>query len=147
MNIIEELKRAGLSGNLGKNNGKSDHIEIWVRDGFKCIYCDADLLSHPSLYFSAQLDHILPKNKYVFLSTIKENLVLACACCNSQLKHTFDPAKNINTTIESLEDFLSNRQNLLKESRRHVNDCMDKIKDSLEKVKQIKSQNIVNSFF
>jgi hypothetical protein len=61
--LVEKLHEAGLSGKYGEK-GKLSDVEVWVRDGFRCVYCQANLLEDRIRMATAQLDHILPKKSY-----------------------------------------------------------------------------------
>ena len=57
--------------------------EVFHRDKGYCQYCDTDLLSSFSTYFSAHADHILAVSAGG-LDTI-ENWKLACPTCNQSV--------------------------------------------------------------
>jgi len=67
---------AKLSGNWIH---KAERLAIYLRDGFKCVYCLRDL--HGANSFDVTLDHLLPRS----LGGRHEptNLVTACRSCNS----------------------------------------------------------------
>lgn len=59
------------------------------RAGFKCAYCDRDLLASVNDYKSWQEDHIVPlsaggKNE-------EENIVISCRTCNVNVKAKWNP--------------------------------------------------------
>ena len=59
-------------------------LAVWLRNGCKCAYCDRDLLESRAItYFFSDRDHILPKSKYPSLVSDPNNLVPACAACNT----------------------------------------------------------------
>jgi 5-methylcytosine-specific restriction endonuclease McrA len=68
----------------GKTGGgwitKTRRLAVYLRDGFTCIYCLADL--HGADPRDITLDHIEPKvngrNHH------ESNLITACRCCNSK---------------------------------------------------------------
>ena len=57
--------------------------KLWVQSKGKCQYCGEDLLQSPTLYFSGDVDHLLPKNKHCEVENIEENFILSCRFCNS----------------------------------------------------------------
>lgn len=54
---------------------------VWVRAGFRCEYCDCDLLADHSKYRLADVDHILPKSRFGEPSSTL-GLALCCRYCN-----------------------------------------------------------------
>ena len=60
--LVDDLRKAGLAGKYGEESNP-EHVKIWVRDGFHCVYCDTYLLADRIRLSSAQFDHILPKFK------------------------------------------------------------------------------------
>jgi 5-methylcytosine-specific restriction endonuclease McrA len=56
---------------------------VFARDKGYCRYCDADLLANFSVYFSAQVDHVVAVVAQG--SDDLSNLVLACPTCNQAL--------------------------------------------------------------
>ena len=65
-------------------------IRVYERDGYTCVYCRRECVAHIAglpgptgdLYPIATIDHIIPKCRGG--SNRFENLVTACARCNSQ---------------------------------------------------------------
>ena len=70
----------------GKGSGwitRKRRLAIYLRDGFKCVYCTADLTqANPR---EVTLDHIKPRCKGG--SHKAKNLITACITCNSQRQH------------------------------------------------------------
>jgi len=60
--------------------------EVFCRDNGRCQYCNADLLCSFSTYWSATVDHVIPRCENG--SDDKENLKLACPACNAILSRT-----------------------------------------------------------
>ncbi len=120
--LVDLLWESGLSGKAHlSQKGDSRHVRLWVRDEFKCAYCDEPLLTDLIRFFSAQLDHLLPKSKYPHLEDIEGNWVLACFPCN-QLKRAFDPWKEFNgpETKPERGDVLVNRGVLIEVCRKYL---------------------------
>lgn len=109
--FVSKLWESGLSGKAHLDQkGDLRHARLWVRDEFKCAYCDEPLLFDFIRFFSSQLDHLLPQAKYPHLKDVEENWVLACFPCN-QLKRAFDPWKELKglETIPDRSELLANR--------------------------------------
>lgn len=66
------------------------HHKIWQqvfeRDNGKCQYCDSDLLSSFSTYWSATVDHVVAVS--VGGDDNHENLKLCCTGCNGLLSRS-----------------------------------------------------------
>ena len=57
-------------------------IDVWIRDGFRCVYCDADLLATVDAYrYGWAHDHLIPRS--ISPDDSPSNIVLACSACNS----------------------------------------------------------------
>lgn len=64
----------------------------YVESNGKCVYCGVDLLNNLSTYFSADIDHLLPKSRYPEFKSWGENWVLSCRACNAmKSKMDIDP--------------------------------------------------------
>lgn len=57
------------------------NAQVAVAAGFRCEYCDLDMLKSLESYYSWQIDQIVPSGGYA-----TENCALACRTCN-HLKH------------------------------------------------------------
>lgn len=69
-------------------------LEVWLRDGCKCVYCGRDMLeSRDITYYFWCAEHLLPVHKHEHLKDAIWNQVLGCRACN-QLKQRFDPAND-----------------------------------------------------
>ena len=56
----------------------------YLRARGRCEYCGCDLLRDRLGYASANVDHLLPKEKYDdHIIERQENCILSCSCCNS----------------------------------------------------------------
>jgi len=120
--LIEDLRKAGLSGKYGEPSNPR-WVKIWVRDDFHCVYCNAYLLADRISLSSAQIDHILPKSKYPQFRDLPENTVLSCFCCN-QIKRAFDPLSKCTDDIAkklSQNNFRDYREELIDKCRKFVN--------------------------
>jgi hypothetical protein len=73
-------KANGKFINGGKWITRKRRLAIYLRDGFKCVYCTADLTQASPREIT--LDHIKPRCKGG--SHKAKNLLTACVQCNSQ---------------------------------------------------------------
>ncbi|MEH6458220.1 MAG: HNH endonuclease signature motif containing protein [Cocleimonas sp.] len=80
--IIEALVSTGKWG--------EDDVKVGIRAGFKCEYCDKDLLASVDNYKEWQKDHIIPTSKGG--EDINENIALSCKTCNMNIKSRWNPA-------------------------------------------------------
>jgi hypothetical protein len=79
-------------GPILKNWRPQWHLEIWLRDECRCVYCRRNLLQERDIaYFFYHYDHILPQSRHPALQDAIWNKVLACHACNVW-KHEFDPS-------------------------------------------------------
>lgn len=64
----------GYRRDVGPSEWKALRQHIFMRDGYRCVYCDADVSAEP------ECDHIIP----VFRGgrSILKNLATACKPCN-----------------------------------------------------------------
>lgn len=70
----------------GKGSGwisKAARLSIYLRDGFRCVYCERDLSQAPAREVS--LDHVTPQCQGG--GHEPSNLVTACTRCNSRRQH------------------------------------------------------------
>jgi HNH endonuclease len=65
-------------------------LQAIIRDGGRCVYCGKDLWGVFGLF--GCMDHLLPRSVYPGRQARVDNLVQACAECNS-IKRDFDPSK------------------------------------------------------
>ena len=59
---------------------KRSRWAIYLRDGYRCLYCDLDLLTADAV---ATLDHLTPKSRSKTPYNGPNNLVTACYECNT----------------------------------------------------------------
>jgi|TARA_B110000495_G_scaffold202293_1_gene221989 CRISPR/Cas system Type II protein with McrA/HNH and RuvC-like nuclease domain len=62
--------------------------EIYIKDGYRCVYCGRDMLSDFDTWMSIELDHVIPKAEGGDDSIT--NRVTSCNLCN-KLKGAFVP--------------------------------------------------------
>lgn len=82
--LNHEVLRAAIADPACGTMHGFDRMEIFERDGWKCVYCGAPLIrgngtSQPN---AATLDHIKPRSKGGWDNL--ENLATACRKCNSR---------------------------------------------------------------
>jgi len=77
--------------------------DVFQRDKGYCQYCNYDLLSSFTSYWSATVDHIIHKSDNG--KDTDKNLVLACSSCNGMLSRS-----NKLTTVEERRAFIQKRR-------------------------------------
>jgi hypothetical protein len=88
---------------------------IFVRDSFRCVYCNLDMMPLNQLYYRWDLfiaDHLNPKCKDG--RNAKMNLVTACMGCK-RLKSGFDPTDNGNDPLCE-----ESRERLIQRAKAHI---------------------------
>ena len=94
---------------------------VWLRHNCKCVYCDRDLLENRDIaYFFSDREHVLPKSKYPSLEFDPNNIVVACAACNT-IKGDWNPNGQmplVEYDVQHLTD--SQREELVTRSRHYV---------------------------
>ena len=101
---IPAARKHGPGGYLNYQEYKD-----WLRDEFyfRCVYCLEREQWYPSRSASYAVEHTLPQNQYPDLICQYDNLVYACARCNSlkQLNLVLDPSKVVMSEhIQIMED-------------------------------------------
>lgn len=76
---------------------------VFERDRGFCRYCDYDLLSNFTAYWTATVDHIVHRSDDG--EDTKENLVLACPACNGMLSRS-----NKLTTVDARREYVQKRR-------------------------------------
>jgi hypothetical protein len=64
-------------------------LTLGERAGFKCEYCDRDLLASVDAYKLWQIDHIVPT--HAGGTNDLDNFAVCCLICNCKLKLRWDP--------------------------------------------------------
>ena len=104
--VIDQLQREGLAGGWAPRVGE--------RAGYKCEYCDKNLLASVDDYISWQHDHIIPQ--CADGEDTLENLALSCSICNTQLKKKWNPA-NVAGKDASREELIQAVRQYVREAR------------------------------
>jgi hypothetical protein len=101
--------------------------ETFIRDGYKCVYCDKDVKSQFDDWMSIEVDHIIPVAKGG--SHNLGNRGTSCNVCNS-LKHSYSPEN-----FESMS-----REELLADIRKYIRGKREiwgaRYQEALEEYKQ-----------
>ena len=121
--VIDELDKTGKWG-ATKTTPK-----VAERAGYKCEYCDLDLLESVMHYWLIEVDHIVPKSKIEGDPDQIDNLAFSCRTCNVNLKRAWDPRT---VTSENV-----GRSELIEAVRRHVADGRKKKQTELEQMQKI----------
>lgn len=95
--IIEELVTTG--------QWDEDDVILGIRAGFKCEYCDKDLLASVDNYKEWQKDHIIPKSKGG--EDINENIAISCKTCNVNIKGRWNPADELTTDNPTRQELIN----------------------------------------
>ena len=105
---------------------------IWAiiceRAGYKCEYCDKDMLASLDNYLSMQRDHIIPRNAQG--SETVNNYALSCAACNDRrLKGSWNPASVVGDD--------ACRDELIQAVRQHVRERRSNKHEEFSRYQQI----------
>ena len=78
---------------VGTGKWSAEAVRMGLRSGFRCEYCDADLLASVDAYKSWQLDHIVPTSAGG--PDEFSNWAVSCHTCNFCLKRKWDPRSSV----------------------------------------------------
>lgn len=95
--IIEALVN---TGQWGEND-----VILGIRAGFKCEYCDKDLLASVDNYKEWQKDHIIPLSKGG--EDINDNIAISCKTCNVNIKGRWNPADESTSDNPSRQELIN----------------------------------------
>ena len=117
--IVQELLRLPLWGRVG--------ARCSVRAGFRCEYCDRDLLASLDDYKAWAQDHLVPRkfggqNRF-------ENMAVSCHPCNSAYKKDWDPR-----TTAGVD---ASREELVAATRRYIAEKREADQRVLEEVRSL----------
>jgi hypothetical protein len=99
---------------------RSTYYHAFVRDGYRCVYCDKDILDSLDTFAASRLDHLKPSCNGGTDETI--NCVTSCAVCNS-MKGGFDPSPDGPVTSESFETVVNAARAYITEKREGTTPC------------------------
>lgn len=102
--VIDQLRLEGLAGVWTAEAGE--------RAGYKCEYCDKDMLASVDNYLSWQLDHIIPESAGG--DHTLENMALSCRECTVRFKGRWNPAYVAGENASREELILVVRENVKK---------------------------------
>ena len=102
--VIDQLRGEGLAGVWTAEAGE--------RAGYKCEYCDKDMLASVDNYLSWQLDHIIPESAGG--DHTLENVALSCRACKVRFKGHWNPAYVAGEDASREELILAVRENVEK---------------------------------
>lgn len=105
-----------------------DTARMAERAGYKCEYCDFDLLASIEAYKMFEIDHIVPIKKGGSATDLN-NLALSCRHCNYHVKRVWDPRSTVG--IEA------NREDLIKAVRTYILGRLTTRAEDLETVRRI----------
>jgi 5-methylcytosine-specific restriction endonuclease McrA len=95
--------------------------EAFVRDGYKCVYCDRDILESFDSFAASHLDHLKPQ-KAGGVGDDVHNCVTACAVCNS-IKGSHDPSPDGPVTADSFATVVEAARKYISEKRDGSRPC------------------------
>lgn len=117
--VINQLRNEGLADGWAP--------EVGERAGYKCEYCDKDMLASLSHYaFSWQHDHIIPRaadGEDTF-----ENLALSCSVCN-WIKKAWNPVDVVGEN--------ASREELIQATRQHIEASLSSWVENLSRVREV----------
>lgn len=129
--LVERLRNAAIFTPFA--------LEIWVRSGFHCEYCDADLLASLQAWGFSQSDHILPACEYPALKDSVTNFAQTCGFCN-QLKRNWDPANGDPSFANASSLTCEQRDVLIKRCRERLKGLLDAEQQKIDQIKSFLKQ-------
>ena len=97
------------------NGFSAEQILYAERAGFKCEYCDRDLLASVDDYDAWQLDHIYPVSKEGSDDSL--NMAVACKTCNSMKRAACPPNRKPPSTEDERARLIEWGRDLIAEKR------------------------------
>ena len=83
MTVTQRKRAKAPTQPVGRWIRPAKRLAIYLRDGFRCAYCGADLTGAAPRAIS--LDHVIPRERGG--SNHERNLVTACSGCNATRRH------------------------------------------------------------
>ena len=100
---------------------RSIYYQAFVRDGYKCVYCDKDILESLDTFAASHLDHLKPSRAGGNDEDVV-NRVIACAVCNS-MKGGFDPSPDGPVTAGTFASAVATARAYIAEKREGTTPC------------------------
>ncbi len=116
--ITARLRTLPLWGPMG--------IECGIRAGFRCEYCDRDLLASLDDYKAWAQDHIVPA-KLGGQHTL-DNMAVACHPCNSAYKKAWDP-RTMAGVAATREELIAAARDFVAEKRRAEREVLAQVRE------------------
>ncbi len=81
---------------MGKKETFEYYRKIYMRDNYRCVYCNREMLGDIDDWLSLEIDHLKPKSKDG--TNDKDNLVTSCNVCNKMKSNIYD--ENLDTIAD-----------------------------------------------
>lgn len=94
---------------------RSTYYQAFVRDNFRCVYCEKDILESFDSFAASHLDHLKPESARGPCEDVW-NRVTACGVCNS-LKGAYDPVPGEQVTEENFAAAVANAREFIQKKR------------------------------
>lgn len=100
---------------------RSIYYQAFTRDGYKCVFCDRDILDSFDSFAGSHLDHLKPRKTGGSCDDLL-NRVTACAVCNN-IKGAFDPSPDGPVTTETFEQAIAVARKYIHDKREGKLSC------------------------
>jgi 5-methylcytosine-specific restriction endonuclease McrA len=94
---------------------RSTYYQAFVRDNFRCVYCEKDILESFDSFAASHLDHLKPESARGPCEDVW-NRVTACGVCNS-LKGAYDPVPGEQVTEANFAAAVANARDYIQKKR------------------------------
>lgn len=94
---------------------RSTYYQAFVRDKFRCVYCEMDILESFDSFAASHLDHLKPESARGPCEDVW-NRVTACGVCNS-LKGSYDPVPGEHVTEANFAAAVANAREYIQKKR------------------------------
>lgn len=110
---LRDARRCGGSQNYS-------WIDLFMRDGFRCVYCGSDLSASALTIATATHDHVVPRCLFFPENEANRgvNLVACCSLCNA-LKGNWHPASPEDPAWQSRASFVDAARRHIEEAAGH----------------------------
>lgn len=117
---VSELTSTGKIMTSPLEAVRSNYHQVFVRDGYRCVYCGKDILKSLDSFAASHLDHLKPRRSGGTDDVI--NCVIACAVCNS-MKAGFDPSPDAPVTEDTFNSVVLAARNYITDKRDGTTPC------------------------